>query len=252
MCLVFVSVKQHPKYKLVIAANRDEFYARKTAPAHFWSDHPEIVGGRDLEANGTWLGVSTKGRVALVTNFRDLRNLKKNAPSRGQLVTDALLTDQPADAYLHTVMPRAHAYNGFNLIAGTVDDLWYYSNFSTGITKLETGSYGLSNHLLDTPWPKVRLGKEAFNRIIAGDFTPDDLFTMLHNHDVAGDDELPDTGVGLELERVLSAMFIKSPGYGTRSSSVVLADYEGNVFFTERVFDPGTLRFTDNNFTFQL
>ncbi len=251
MCLIFISLKRHPQYKLIVAANRDEFYHRRTAPAHFWDDHPEIVGGRDLEAGGTWLGLSKGGRIAMVTNYRDLSNIKSNAPSRGQLVTNALLTEKTTDEFLREVEPRAKDFNGFNLIAGTPDDLWYLSNYAERVQKLEPGIYGLSNHLLDTPWPKVHKGKAAFSELIAGDFAPGDLFSMLYNHDVARDADLPETGVGLERERALSAMFIKSPGYGTRSSTVILVDHAGEVFFNERVFDLETFRFTENTFTFK-
>src|SRR5690606_29375488 len=252
MCLIFISINNHPKYNLIVAANRDEFYHRKTAAAHFWEDRPEILGGRDLEACGTWLGLTRRGRISMVTNYRDLKNIKPNAPSRGQLVTDSLLTDKPVRQFLEEIEPRANTFNGFNLIAGTLDRLWYFSNYGTGIRELSPGIYGLSNHLLDTPWPKVRDGKQQFSEIISGDFAPNDLFAMLYDHDTANDDELPDTGIGLERERALSARFIKSPGYGTRSSTVVLADRDGQVFFTERVFDLETFAFKDNTFTFKL
>ena len=251
MCLIFIAFNNHPKYKLIVAANRDEFYNRKTAPADHWQDHPEIIGGRDLQASGTWLAMNKSGKISMVTNYRDLKNLKQNAPSRGELVTNFLLTPQDSRQYLQSIEPNARAYNGFNLICGSANELGYFSNYKEGIQQLAPGIYGLSHHLLDTPWPKVRIGKKNFAETINKAFVPDDLFTLLYNHDIADDSELPETGVGLERERALSAMFIKSPGYGTRSSTVVLVDKSDNVFFEERVFDLETFTHTENTFTFK-
>ena len=232
MCLIFVAVKNHSKYKLVIAANRDEFYARRTASAAFWPDHPQILGGRDLEAMGTWLGMTTGGRICMVTNFRDLRNIKSNAPSRGKLVTDFLLDKVSGEAYLTKVEPRAKDFNGFSLIAGTVDSLFYLSNYRDGLIHLNSGLFGLSNHLLETPWPKVEKGKREIHALLkAPHVNKDDLFQILSDETISPDDTLPDTGVGLERERSLSPAFIKSPGYGTRSSTVILVDYNNTGSF---------------------
>ena len=133
MCLIFLSLQQHPQYKLVIAANRDEFYQRKTAPANYWEDHPEILGGRDLEAHGTWMAMDKNGRIAMVTNYRDPKNIKPAAPSRGALVTDFLLTNELSKQYLEKVEKKSQAYNGFNLIVGSAEDLWYHSNYKQGV-----------------------------------------------------------------------------------------------------------------------
>src|SRR5688572_20142048 len=166
MCLIFFAVNQHPNYKLIVAANRDEFYARKTAPAHFWKDHPQILGGRDLEASGTWMAMNKKGKISLVTNYRDPANINPTAPSRGQLVADYLIHDDTPEAYMNKVSTVARQYNGFNLLIGYPDALWYLSNYGNGIQKLESGIYGLSNHLLDTPWPKMSRGKKKFIQAI--------------------------------------------------------------------------------------
>ena len=252
MCLIFISVNDHPDYNLVVAANRDEFYNRKTAPLHEWEDHPEIIGGRDLEAGGTWLGVTKSGRISMVTNYRDLKNIRLDAPSRGELVTNFLLSEKTGDEYLSELQPHAALYNGFNLIVGRVDTLWYCSNYREGMEKLQPGQYGLSNHLMDTPWPKVVRGKEKFRDILKIRFTAGDLFNLLLDDQIAADHQLPETGVGLERERALSSMFIKSPGYGTRSSTVLLIDKKNNFFLTERVYDLTSFEFKENTFTFKL
>lgn len=251
MCLIFVALKNHPKYKLVVAANRDEFYERRTADSAFWTDHPEILAGRDLEAMGTWLGMTKSGRIAMVTNFRDLRNIRPDAPSRGKLVSDYLMEDGTAESYLAKLEPRAKTYNGFSLIAGTVDSLLYLSNYKAGIIQLNSGLFGLSNHLLETPWPKVERGKLQIQRLLKGaEVNTDDLFAVLSDETISADDSLPDTGVGLERERLLSPAFIRMPGYGTRSSTVVLVDYNNHVSFNERVYHPATQSFLYNRYQF--
>jgi uncharacterized protein with NRDE domain len=252
MCLIFLALNHHPRYKLIIAANRDEFYNRKTAPAHFWPDYPDVLAGRDLEAGGTWMGVTRKGKVALVTNYRDLRNLKPVAPSRGLLVSEYLANGTPPEPYLQQVAGKATAYNGFNLIAGTPDTLAYYSNYKTHPEVLQPGIYGLSNHLLNTPWPKVVKGKKMFEERIEGEFRHADLLEFLYNDEQAPDDQLPDTGVGLERERALSAMFIKSPGYGSRCSTVITVDYQNRLCFTERTYHVPSHTYQDVTFDFTL
>lgn len=252
MCLIFISLRNHATYKLILAANRDEFYHRKTAAVAYWKDHPEILGGRDLEAGGTWLGITTSGRLSMITNYRDPKNINPSAPSRGHLVSDYLLGTVGPDVYLKNLQTNANRYNGFNLITGSADDLWYFSNYREGIDQLAPGLYGLSNHLLETPWPKVEIGKKRIAAILQQPFKPDNLFEMLFNDQMASDAMLPDTGVGLERERALSSMFIKSPGYGTRCSTVILVDYNDQVFFAERVYDLTTFSFSENSFSFKI
>jgi uncharacterized protein with NRDE domain len=252
MCLIFLAFNHHPDFKLIVAANRDEFYSRKTAPAEFWTDNPDVLGGRDLEAGGTWLGITKKGRISMITNYRDPKNINPKAPSRGQLVSDYLTSRVGPDAYLKSVEQKAKSYNGFNLIAGTPDEMWYVSNYRDGIQELRPGLYGLSNHLLETPWPKVDNGKKKMKELLSKPFKPEDFFELLFDNKIASDDLLPQTGVGLERERVLSSMFIKSPGYGTRSSTVVMIDNTNQIFFTERVYDLETFSFTENTYTFKI
>src|SRR5688572_26417813 len=198
MCLIFLSIQEHPTYKLVIAANRDEFYNRKTQAAAFWNDYPNIVGGRDLEAMGTWMAMTKQGKISLVTNYRDLTNINPNAPSRGQLVTDFLLEDLSPKFYLEQIEAKGKLYNGFNLIVGSAEELYYYSNYKTGVERIKPGLHGLSNHLLDTPWPKVSRGLEKMKGALSSnDVDPAKLFDVLFDDRIAPDETLPDTGVGL-------------------------------------------------------
>lgn len=250
MCLIFLAINEHPRYKLIVAANRDEFYNRKTAAADFWSDHPEILGGRDLEAGGSWMAMNKAGRIAMVTNYRDLRNLKSNAPSRGQLVTDFLTTNKSSFDYLKSIEPVAKDYNGFNLIVGDLNGLAYLSNYKNGIELLADGVYGLSNGLLDSNWPKVVRGKEKFKEHLAADATAEIFFEMLRDEERAPDDQLPDTGLDVARERALSSMFIKTPGYGSRSSTVVLIDHQNKIEFSERVYNLETFEYRTHKFEF--
>lgn len=253
MCLIFLSLNNHPSYKLIVAANRDEFYQRQTAPADFWADQPNIVGGRDLEASGTWMGMNKNGRISMVTNYRDLKNLKQQAPSRGALVSDYLIGEELPETYLKKIEPQASAYNGFNLLVGDSHSLYYLSNYKEGVHRLESGIYGLSNALLDTPWPKVERGKQNFEQVIKHSvIDANQLFELLRDEQRSPDEKLPDTGVGLERERMLSSMFIKSPNYGTRCSTVLLVDKQHQVTYMERVYDLQTFDFTTRTFTFSL
>ncbi len=253
MCLIFFSLKQHPAYKLIIAANRDEFYNRKTAAADFWKDYPTILGGRDLEANGTWMSMTTSGKISMLTNYRDPKNINPNAPSRGHLVSDYLEQAIAPEDYLNRIEPKATAYNGFNLLVGNPEEFWYLSNYKTEIDKITTGLHGLSNHLLETPWPKVERGKQKLELLFKTEsITSQKLFEFLYDGERAADDQLPDTGIGLERERVLSSMFIKSPNYGSRCSTVILIDQENNVEFSERVYDLSTFQHTTKTFRFRV
>ena len=239
MCLLLIGVESRPSYKLVLAANRDEYYERPTAEAGFVAGTPRVLGGRDLRAGGTWLGITTDGRIAAITNYRDPASVKDNAPSRGELVSQFLLGGESPVDYLNGLEGRGHMYNGFNLIFGEKQDLYWYSNRGDSGRRLGPGIYGLSNRLLDTPWPKVTRGKGAMERLLSGrrDPHPEDLFSLLADHHIPDDESLPDTGVGLQWERRLSPLFITSPDYGTRSSTLIFIDQEDGVTFIERTFD---------------
>jgi uncharacterized protein with NRDE domain len=253
MCLIFFALKKHPDYKLIIAANRDEFYNRKTAPAAFWNEHPHLLGGRDLEAMGTWLGMTTQGKISMLTNYRDPKNINPAAPSRGKLVSDFLVENVDPENYLHKVAASGSLYNGFNLITGNESSLWYYSNYDLGIQKLTQGVFGLSNHLLDTPWPKVEKGKSTFTQLIKNSvLDPVQFFDFLFDAEQAPDHLLPDTGLTINRERALSSIFIKSPNYGSRSSTVILIDNNNNVTFAERVYNTETFTHNTQTFNFKI
>jgi uncharacterized protein with NRDE domain len=237
MCLIIFSYKMHPEYPLVLAANRDEYYERPTATAAFWDDAPYLLAGRDLREGGTWLGVTKKGSIAALTNYRNPRNVKQGAPSRGFLVSNYLRSQEKPLAYLLKLTAQADQYNGFSMILGNLDHLYYASNWGFTI-ELTPGLYGLSNRLLDTPWPKVEKGKEGLGTLLtkAHDLNPDDIFNVLSDRAIAADDSLPDTGIELDWERILSAIFIGSPAYGTRSSTVIMIDKKNRLTFVERAF----------------
>ncbi|MCG7345495.1 NRDE family protein [Sporosarcina sp. ACRSL] len=253
MCLINFHFQDHPIYRLIVAANRDEFYERPTAPAHFWEDKPGLLAGRDLSQKGTWLGITKNGRFAALTNYRDATEQKKDARSRGEIVTDFLESEMTAVEFLTLLQQKRSDYAGFNVIAGTADELFYYSNVENEVKKISTGTHGLSNHFLDTPWPKVEKGKADVRKLVEQNrvIQPDELFNVLLNVEPFPDEQLPNTGVGEQLERVLSSLFIKSEGYGTRSSTVLLIDQENNITFVERTYRDG--EFTeDRAFTFQM
>jgi uncharacterized protein with NRDE domain len=241
MCIILLAHNAHPDYPLIIAANRDEAYDRPASPAAFWSDHPQVCGGRDLEKGGTWLGLTRAGRVAAVTNFRD--GLPKNpaARSRGELVGAFLTGNSDTGAYLERVKAQGDQYNDFILIAGDLDALYWLSNRGPGVEKIPPGVHGLSNHLLNTPWPKITRSKRAVEALLGAGETAlaAGLFDLLADRSEAPDHELPDTGVGLSRERQLSAVFISGERYGTRASTVVLVDKQGGVLFSERSFGTG-------------
>ena len=241
MCLIFVALKSHPDHKLIIAANRDEYYDRPTAKASFWDESPGLLAGKDLRGGGTWLGITTSGRIAAITNYRDPASIKSHAPSRGKLVVDFLLGRQSAVDYLERLDQKAARYNGFNLLIGNKEGLYSYSNRGDVAQNLPSGVYGLSNHLLDTPWPKVTRAKEMFRKSLSKETGPQPhaIFEILSDRSIPDDEDLPDTGVGLEWERILSPIFITSPAYGTRSSTLLLIDQNDHVTFIEKTFDPG-------------
>lgn len=243
MCLILLALRVHPDYPLVVAANRDEYFIRPTAAAGFWNDAPDVLAGRDLQAGGTWLGVSRHGRFAAITNFRDGQKPRAGAPSRGALTADYLRGNEDAGDYLEKLQARVADYPGFNLLIGDSRRVGYLGNqhpekesAAPRIRWLTPGIYGLSNHLLDTPWPKLTSAKAAFADALAQLPATDGLFNLLADEEIVPDTHLPDTGVSLEWERVLSAIFVRSPDYGTRACTVVARHHNGNTLFIERGF----------------
>ncbi|NLF45012.1 MAG: NRDE family protein [Syntrophomonadaceae bacterium] len=246
MCLILFALDSHPRYKLVVVSNRDEFYKRPTAAAGFWPEKPGILAGKDIRDGGTWLGITRQGRFAALTNYRDPKNTKPSAPSRGHLVLDYLENQVPAAAYLNNLPAGGKAYNGFNLLVGNIDEFYYYSNREEKIRTINTGVHALSNSLLDTPWPKAARGtRELANILAREEIITEDLFVLMKNQDVPADHDLPDTGVGLEMERWLAPAFIISAEYGTRTTSLLLVDRDNKVQFWERSYEPQKMAIAD-------
>jgi uncharacterized protein with NRDE domain len=238
MCLILMAWQVHADYPVVVAANRDEFHRRPTAAAHWWSDRPGLLAGKDLEAHGTWLGITSGGQIAALTNYRDPHRVKLNAPSRGGLVVCMLESHAPISeriAQLHVLSP---AYSGFNLLCTDGRELAVYESVPAAGRLLNPGIYGLSNHLLDTPWPKVERAKSELATALHS--LPDEaaLLELLRDERVADDDDLPRTGVSLEWERLLSSAFIRGEDYGTRSSTIILIDRGGRASLREWTWQP--------------
>lgn len=245
MCLIICAFQQDKKYPLVMAANRDEFHDRPTASAGFWEeiDGPGLLAGRDLTQGGSWLGITRQGRFAAVTNMRSA-NPKLGRRSRGFLVSDYLRGNQSAQQFMATVQDAMYDYAGFNLLLGDQHSLLYLNNSDGEIRALTAGIYGLSNGLLDSDWPKVTRGKNLFAGLLTDTsmLTTDTLIDIMTDRQIAPDAELPDTGVPLELERLLSASFIANPSrnYGTRCSTAIIVGHDGNVRFCEQNYAPDT------------
>lgn len=253
MCLINFLYKVHPNYPLILVANRDEAYERPALPAHYWSDKPSILAGRDLQQMGTWLGITKTGRFAALTNYRDPTLTQVGNRSRGEIISRFLETNHTPEEYLHQLHKEHIQYPGFNVLLGNHHALFYYSNIEQKITPLQPGIYGLSNHLLNTPWPKVTKGKRLLQTYCENHTTLDiEEIAALHtDNTIAPDYELPNTGVGLELERILSPLFIQSEKYGTRAITVLLIDHHQQATFLEKTFACG--RFTEQQlYQFQI
>ena len=264
MCLILLAWQSHPEFPLIVAANRDEFFARPTEEARFWAEAPAVLAGRDLLAGGSWMGVTREGRFAAVTNFREPES--SEAPpetlSRGRLVSEFLRGALKANDYLNELVPHASACKGFNLLCGSLEDgLWHYSNRarspapSEPVQRLAPGIYGLSNNLLDAPWPKVAQGKSDMAEALTALPREELLFELLRDEKIHEDARLPRTGVSLEWERVLSAAFVRAPHYGTRSSTVLKIDRAGFVSLDEQTYLPNAsqpMASKRNRFRFKL
>jgi uncharacterized protein with NRDE domain len=240
MCLIFLAFQHHPQFPIYLMANRDEFYQRPTARLHWWEEAPDLLAGKDLQAGGTWMGINKRGNFAALTNVRTPGAMKPAAPSRGELVTGFLQGSlSPAD-YAREVAAQREQYSGFNLLLGNTQTLWYVSTYDlVPVRQLTPGIYGLSNAALDTHWPKVAQGKAEFSRLLAPK-VPDNaaMFQMMNQRDPAPDEQLPQTGEALPLERLLSARFIASESYGTRLTTRLTIDKAGWVEVEERSFHP--------------
>jgi len=283
MCLLVIAWQVHPRYRLVVAANRDEFHERPTEPMARWPAPDEIIAGRDLRAGGTWLGIDRRRRFGIVTNFRELQRPAPGAPSRGNLIPDYLRNAAPVTQYIQNLEPVADQYSGFNLLltdhaepadradpghrahvghhhapsghhadSASGDSLWYVSNRAPQFAQsLPPGIYGLSNELLDTPWPKLQRVRKRFDTLIdqPGNISEEALFAILADPTQAGvDDALPATGLSHEWEQLLSSPFISNQDYGTRCSTVLLQGNAGTVSLIERRFGPRGVLLGDTRF----
>ena len=240
MCLIALAHQPAADIALIVAANRDELFERPALAAASWPDHPDIIAGRDRQAGGTWLGVSRTGRFAAITNYRAPGERRSNAPSRGALVSDFLKQAATPGQYLAGIDEVSATFNGFSLIAGVPGDLWFYSNRerepSARAYRIPAGIHGLSNRLLDEPWPKVTRSKARLAELVRRPFDREAYFDLLGDETPAPDEDLPDTGIGLERERVVSAIRIRDPRYGTRCSTVLLLKTNGEGELHERSF----------------
>ena len=253
MCLLVVAWQVHPRYPLIVAGNRDEFHARPAAAAAWWTDSPDLLGGRDLQAGGTWLALHRNGRFGVVTNFREPAADATGQRSRGELVVDCLSAPAPPRRWLTDLAARSAEYGGYNLLIAGDGELHYSTNRGNDAPGLAPGIYGLSNHRLDTAWPKVRRIKERLAALLESeDLASEPLFRILADRTPAPDHALPATGVPLAWERMLSAAFIVSPQYGTRVSTVVRITAKGGVEFEERRFDPDGERVGQRQIEFRL
>lgn len=241
MCIAYLSLGANPEWPVFIAANRDEFHDRPALTARPWPEAPHVIAGRDLSAGGTWLGLSHGRRWALLTNFRDPGSHRNNAASRGGLVSGFLLGTMTPEAYMADAHAHAGQYNGFNLIVGEGPQAWYIGNHAAcpGPVALAPGRYALSNHALDTPWPKVeRLRTQLDTLLPTNNGLPlEPVYEVLRDGVKAADHHLPNTGLPLEMEKLLSSVFIVSPNYGTRCSTIIALNPQGDGVFSETTYD---------------
>ncbi|MCC5885204.1 MAG: NRDE family protein [Gammaproteobacteria bacterium] len=253
MCLILLAHRVHPEFPLIVAANRDEFHGRPAAAASFWQDQPQVLAGRDLEAGGSWLGVSRKGRFAAVTNFSEEPVEPLPPRSRGALVSDFLAGATAPEPYLSEIARHAGAYKGFNLLLSDGEELWYYSNRLPRPQRLEPGTYGLSNHLLDTAWPRVRRGKSALAVFEEAEQHPDveELLALLADETAPTPAEIAASGLDPGHAGRITPCFIRGPVYGTRASTVVVTGSSGEIRFTEVGFEAQGHRIGRQDFSFQ-
>ncbi|MBP9152105.1 MAG: NRDE family protein [Flavobacteriales bacterium] len=250
MCLCLFAINESEEFPFILIANRDEYRKRPAAKADFWKDEPNVLAGRDLEGMGTWLGTNKAGKIAFLTNYRHPNFFGRKGPTRGTLVSNFLTSDVDGESYIKSI-ENPEAYNGFNLVVGTAKKLFFYSNVENEIKPITSGIHGLSNAFLNTSWPKVDDGKAKLKVAIeANPFDTDKLFSILHDSSFAKEEDLPQTGVGREFEKLLSAKFINTPDYGTVCSTVIKFDRNGTCFFNERTFDADGNEVTEVGFDF--
>lgn len=238
MCTVFIAWQSHPLYDLIVCSNRDEFKKRPSQRAHYWKDHPQVFAGRDLLEGGTWLGLAQKSKFSVVTNYRDFSLHKEAMRSRGELTVNYLTNNESPKQYLESVSQTMSNYNPFNLVVADGKQLLYLSNVEGEIKCLKPGVYGLSNHLLDTPWPKVAEGLTTLRPVIEAkpdiETIVETCFTVLDRKTPYDDDRLPHTGIPIETERKLSSVFVDFDDYGTQYQTVIIREKSGRTYFYEK------------------
>jgi len=240
VCLLVLAWQAHPRYRLVVAANRDEYHARPAAPLARWGPPQDLLAGRDLSAGGTWLGLDRARRFAVITNFRDLQATPPGAPSRGGLIPQFLAGAARAADYAQALAPRAAAYAGFNLLLADEAQLWYVGNRASPAARpLPAGVHGISNEHLDAPWPKLVRVRAGFTAWLAQEEAPEEaLFELLADRTRVSAPARPEVpGLTAEWQQVLSAPFVLHPQYGTRCSTVLRLEPTGQLRLTERRFD---------------
>ncbi|MEB2780282.1 NRDE family protein [Algoriphagus sp. C2-6-M1] len=251
MCLVALSWKSHPEFPLIISANRDEFFERPSQAIHLWESG--FYAGKDLRSGGTWMGIHPNGRWSLLTNYRDFLHQRESKISRGKLVQDFLESQIDPETYLKDIEQNKVLYDGFNLLVSDGNQLLYYSNFGESVREIQPGIYGLSNGLIDDPWPKSQLAKLQLEQLLTQSFDEDDLLQILKSTETANPELLPFTGMAPQMERALSSQLIRINGdYGTVSSTAVLQHKSGLTKLKERTFDWDYHRFEDREFQLQL
>jgi len=251
MCLIGFSWLEHPNYKLVLVANRDEFYERPSLPLMQWDNG--IIAGKDLQAGGTWMGITEKGRFAAVTNYRENVNPPENYLTRGDLVKDFLLGNLSPRQYLEEILPNKDRYQGFNLLVGTSEEMYYFSNKSSELLQISSGLHGLSNAFMNTNWPKVESLKAEMKKALSrSTFSEDDFFHIMRDEAKVNVEKLNDTGFGMEIEVALSPKFVRflPKAYGTVNTTLILWKHDGSVTVRERTFHPENLEGTDQKLSF--
>ncbi|WP_439487521.1 NRDE family protein [Algoriphagus sp.] len=251
MCLVALSWQSHPEFPVIISGNRDEFYERPSEEIHQWPSG--FYGGKDLRSGGTWLGYHPNGRWSLLTNYRDFKNPRNVQISRGKLVQAWLESHLSPVEYLQGIQEYQQLYDGFNLLVSDGKRLFYLSNYSSGIREIHPGIYGLSNALIDDPWPKVELAKTQLEKLIKKDFTTNDLLNILKSTETYPLDKLPDTGLPLDMETALSAQLIRMQGnYGTVSATALVQHTTGLVKLKQRSYGWQSEIYKDKEIEFHL
>ena len=257
MCLLILAHQVAPTTPLVVTANRDEFHARPTAVSDFWEEQPDLLAGRDLEQGGTWMGITRNGRFAAITNYRDPARTAPSPRSRGELPLNYLAGAEGPETYLGRVAEQGQHYAGFNLLLGDSDSLWYFSNSlpvaQRSPTCLQPGIYGLSNALLDTPWPKVGLGKAKLQQVLdSGALSHDQLSAVINDRQLADPGALRLHGMSSDMDQLLSAQFIVTSQYGTRSNTTLWTQRDGLVSWRELSFNASGARHAVRELEFQL